>query len=632
VVNSSVDINYYSGFEYLRQLAIDCTETYSNITARSGDQNSGGSDSFSFWQLGFPSVYFEETNFSPYWHTPGDIIDNYNMEYCAEVIKSSCATLLKNMLIPSMVKNYWAHDMGNGSSLKIGWSPNSEPDLLGYKIYVGTSSGIYDSTYITTDTLYTINSLNTGTTYYIGVSAYDDEGYESVITERSAVPRLFPIPPSEFTAIPRWLEVDLAWNKNLEYDLLGYNLYRSGVEGGLGDKLHSQALTDTMFIDNSAANGIFYYYTVKAVDSLLNESINNSTVRSRVISLDQGILVVDETDDGDGSLMNPTDEQADDFYNQILTHFNYQNYDLIEKGNISTAYLGAFSTVLWHGNDFQDLSAPNDFKDQIMRYLNNGGNFLYVGYRPVRAFEQVFGNPVTFGPGDFIYDYLKIEEAAYNTTVLFSGAHQIEIGYNNIFIDSSKTNPADEYHLRRIESITSSLNGNNIYSFETLFDSSTTQGSFIGKPVGVEYMGTDYKTITLSFPLYYMNQMQAQELIDYILVNKFNEIVSVEEEESYIPDEYALLQNYPNPFNPSTTIKYSVPEDGFVRLTIYNLLGQAVTTLVNEEISAGNYSVVWNGKDQGGLKVSSGIYLYKMQANGNNGTPYSQTKKMILLK
>jgi len=110
-------------------------------------------------------------------------------------------------------------------------------------------------------------------------------------------------------------------------------------------------------------------------------------------------------------------------------------------------------------------------------------------------------------------------------------------------------------------------------------------------------------------------------------------VKSVEEsDDKSIPSEFILSQNYPNPFNPSTSIEFSVPVNSNVRLTIYNLLGQVVTIIVNEEISAGNYSVKWNGTDNSGLQVSSGVYLYKMKANGNSGTPYSQTKKMILLK
>lgn len=88
-----------------------------------------------------------------------------------------------------------------------------------------------------------------------------------------------------------------------------------------------------------------------------------------------------------------------------------------------------------------------------------------------------------------------------------------------------------------------------------------------------------------------------------------------------------LGSNYPNPFNPETTIRYSVKERSPVNISIYNLKGQLVNTLVNEEKYAGNHSVRWNGTDSSGHYVSSGVYFYKMSA-GN----YTTFKKMILMK
>ena len=88
-----------------------------------------------------------------------------------------------------------------------------------------------------------------------------------------------------------------------------------------------------------------------------------------------------------------------------------------------------------------------------------------------------------------------------------------------------------------------------------------------------------------------------------------------------------LFNNYPNPFNPETTIRYSVKETSPITIEVYNLKGQLVRTLVNEIKTAGNYSVVWNGRDNNNQPVSSGVYFYKMNAG-----KYSSTKKMILMK
>ena len=156
VNQSQVDINRYSGFDYLRDLAFYCIENYSVLAPSNGSLNSAGSDSYSFWERGFPSVYFEETNFSPYYHSPADTIGNYNMEYCAEVIKSSCATLLLNIVMPTMIQNYKLVDAGTGNSLLLSYSPNASPDFYSYKIHVGSQSGIYDTVLTTTDTIFTV--------------------------------------------------------------------------------------------------------------------------------------------------------------------------------------------------------------------------------------------------------------------------------------------------------------------------------------------------------------------------------------------------------------------------------------------------------------------------------------------
>lgn len=98
-------------------------------------------------------------------------------------------------------------------------------------------------------------------------------------------------------------------------------------------------------------------------------------------------------------------------------------------------------------------------------------------------------------------------------------------------------------------------------------------------------------------------------------------------EENEIPLTFNLEQNFPNPFNPNTTIKYAIPEPSHVKVSIFNMLGQEIKTLVNTEKNAGNYSVDWSGDDNSGNKVSSGIYIYKVTAGDN-----VSSKKMVLLK
>jgi hypothetical protein len=93
------------------------------------------------------------------------------------------------------------------------------------------------------------------------------------------------------------------------------------------------------------------------------------------------------------------------------------------------------------------------------------------------------------------------------------------------------------------------------------------------------------------------------------------------------PIVFALNQNSPNPFNPTTQIRFSLPEKSMTSLCIYNLKGQLVKTLINEDFAKGNHSITWNGKDDNEIAVSSGVYYYKLKWNNKE-----MTRKMILLK
>ena len=98
--------------------------------------------------------------------------------------------------------------------------------------------------------------------------------------------------------------------------------------------------------------------------------------------------------------------------------------------------------------------------------------------------------------------------------------------------------------------------------------------------------------------------------------------VGVESISNEIPSEFNLNQNYPNPFNPATIIRFSIPEESFVRIKVFNTLGEEITTLINENIVAGNYEVEFDAS-----KLPSGIYFYKLQSE-----TFIEAKKMVFMK
>ncbi|MEW6508474.1 MAG: two-component regulator propeller domain-containing protein [Bacteroidota bacterium] len=111
-------------------------------------------------------------------------------------------------------------------------------------------------------------------------------------------------------------------------------------------------------------------------------------------------------------------------------------------------------------------------------------------------------------------------------------------------------------------------------------------------------------------------------------LSKYGNIVSVWNSNEELPDKFLLNQNYPNPFNPATTISYQLPEESFVTLKVFDILGREIATLVNEHKPAGMYNVTFNAHHPGrSREITSGVYIYTLSANG-----FVLSKKMLLAK
>ncbi len=131
---------------------------------------------------------------------------------------------------------------------------------------------------------------------------------------------------------------------------------------------------------------------------------------------------------------------------------------------------------------------------------------------------------------------------------------------------------------------------------------------------------------------------QAQSSINFLTfrvndVNLTSHMTGVDVNVRGTPTTYKLSQNYPNPFNPTTTIQYQLPENSKVLLAVYNLKGQKIATLVNQVQKAGYYQVTWDGTNQFGQHVASGVYFYRVKAVAKNSDKsMTQVKKMMFLK
>ena len=139
--------------------------------------------------------------------------------------------------------------------------------------------------------------------------------------------------------------------------------------------------------------------------------------------------------------------------------------------------------------------------------------------------------------------------------------------------------------------------------------------------------GSDLDSLTIILPAYGTAIYTISDKEESVDIPNLPDIVSVQEKGKSIPSRFSLYQNYPNPFNPSTTIRFSIPMDlgkktVLVELDVYDVLGRDIKTLVNSELSAGNYEIQFNASD-----LASGIYFYTLKVG-----EFLETRKMILLK
>ena len=110
------------------------------------------------------------------------------------------------------------------------------------------------------------------------------------------------------------------------------------------------------------------------------------------------------------------------------------------------------------------------------------------------------------------------------------------------------------------------------------------------------------------------------ELINFVVRTNSSDI-------KMIPNSFALKQNYPNPFNPTTKINYEIPQSAFVELVVFNLIGQMIKVLNSTFQQPGYYSINWDGKNDNGVSVPSGVYFYTISSKS-----FQKTKKMLYLK
>jgi hypothetical protein len=629
--SNMLKILQYDGSIAHSRHAADITTQYTGMDTAWSYYNYNGTDSYAFWQQGFNVFTISEYDFSPWWHSSMDTTANIDANYSAQIVKAITAIAAISSIMPLAPRNLTVLDTGLGSSLQASWLASSDPSVEHYKVYYGTSESELTYWQTVTDTQCLITGIPEADTCWVGVSAVNASGLESYLVLSKGIPYAVPQMPTNLQDTPQPGSIALRWTPNEELDLAGYKLYRSLNPEVTGTCIATIPASQSSYTDSNLPGTLAYYcYRISAIDTTGNESPLSEVIPSRPISLDMGILVIDETRNYSGvNPFQPTDEMVDAYYDELLDGFNISGHIDLETNpaNLRMADICVYSSILWHGNDSADMSYPSGITDILSQYIQLGGNVLFSIYHPSLAFELNAQYPASFDPTSFIYDTIGITATDYNTAARFKYAIPSMEGFPPLQVDSLKTIAYLNGHIFRVESILPVLPSESVYTYGSDYPDDSSQGLLNGQTVGVLHQYGEGKALTLSFPLYNMQPASAQDMANYVFGSLFSEPSPVQEDVLPIVSGITIMPNYPNPFHSETTFQVRTSNSSSpLHVSIYNLKGQLVKKLTNS-LSATQNTLHWDANDNNGKQVSSGLYFIRARQNGQ-----TSTRKILLLK
>lgn len=615
----------YAGSEFLTNLAVDFIDNNPNLAYEISYTNTSGSDSWSYWQHGFPAIFLAEYEFSPNYHSAQDITAYCNLPYAKEMVKLAASMVMYISEIPSSPENFAIKNVGNGSSLRAQWDLIPDAGNPNYKLTITNLQNQTTNTYNTTDNHFLFTGLTEGINYNISLLA-EINNLQSIKEEIVFSPKSLPSPTQYFSAIPSLNNNHLTWELTDDLDISNCRIFKKTLSQATPEILINLPATSTEYVfvpDNDTTQ---YYYAMAMVDSDNNVSELSNFLLVRPITLNHGLLVLDDTYNGNGSIFLPSDLQVDNFYNSILNGYEFSCLETSTEDPYTIFDLAPYSAVIYHRN----TSNVSDIVSNIpylKSYLDFGGKLIISSYKPSQSFSSAPGYPASFAEGSFVRDYLKIDSSSLNSSARFKYGESLANYFNDIYTDTTKTHPNLQYRLTNIEAIVPTNQATAIYSYQSGFPDDNTFSEMNDLITGIMYNGEDFKTMTLTFPLYFMNTDQSRNLIrnalhSFGIPNANENIVNTK------PNVSLLLANYPNPFNPVTKIPYYLPKASEISIKIYNIKGQLVKTFNNGYQLSGNHDLIWNGTDKDNKVQASGIYFYSLQVNGK----ITDTKKMLLLK
>ena len=384
--------------------------------------------------------------------------------------------------------------------------------------------------------------------------------------------QLTPVPQNSYTVSGK-KSIIVGWKPTANENVSGYRIYRSTNPDSSFSLIGEAETGDTTYSDTTAGPGTLYYYYAATFDNLDYESIRTNIVSGAVGSKERELLVVR---DSEGGYNNPADTAVTAFYQKIFRDLPFDYSDATVEDSLNISILGKYKRIMWLSNAYseQKNSSFRRNAEDIFTYTRSGGQLFISSFQPSFLIEGNTGFNVTFNADDTITREYKIEKVERTALAALNGAAPEVKDYDTIHIDPEKCLLQLNGHVINVECLFPSADARTIYSFRSGYDSLTTQGSMIGKPVGLEYLGDDHKVIIISVPLYYMDSLDAKKLVE-LIYEKFTSHVGISP--LLNPGQEGIfIRVFPNPGHDRVTVNYQTTERSNVMIELVSLSGQRV--------------------------------------------------------
>ncbi|MCD6131602.1 MAG: M28 family peptidase [Candidatus Hydrothermae bacterium] len=595
--NDGKDFEIYGDSSSLAyKIMTQVAQIYTNTNNSYFPRFFGGSDHAPFAEYGYPWAFVIESSYylNPNYHNASDLITTLNDSLLLNAAKIGIGTLLYFALYPYPPQNFIALDVGTGDSIIVKWSKHPWNNVTYYTLYIGTAHDVYTDTLVLTDTLIGLGNLTEGTTYYFRIQANTNERNGFLSEEISATPQHIPLAPTVSRIDPTPENIQIVWYKNQELDIVGYNIYRRLEEENSFIKVNVSPLADTFLVDAEATQPIWYYYYITAVDGDGFESAPSCTLTARPVTLSEGIAIIDEFKEGDGTPFSPNQAMQKAFLDTIFGEFTYTLYNA-DSVDITISQIGIHKLIYLFSDDYAERKA-SAFREAIKKYTSYGGKLIITGW-------EISSNLLGAIYNDYIADTvlrLPVDTIYLNPNLDFISAIPLS-SFPSLELDTVKIPSRYNNTLRYIE--TFHLNdGFPIYTFNSSTDDPQWEGKICG------FMTPDSSIIYLGFPLYYIRSSQARSFI-YTAIANLTKADEAQPTESIKPffsiRRDKLFYDMKKPYKKLT-------------FNFYNVLGQRILTTRVERPS--------------GFISLKGIRNSIIFVQVLNGSKVLATKKLLLLR